>query len=88
MLQRPKRLGTIGKSRSVDPNPSGCCETVRVLYNEDNTDAYEARPEVFQTFMIEPDLLNGRVHYTSEDRQQALSYCDGGMWVLQHVSFR
>lgn len=88
VLQRSENLDTIVNSRSIDPNPAGCCETVRVRYHEDNTDAYQARPEVFQTFTIEPDLLNGKVHYTSEDGTHAIAKCNGGAWQIQPVSVR
>ena len=87
---RPKNLDTIGNSssRSIDPNPAGCCESVRVVYDESNTEVFQARPEVFQTYTIEPELLNGKVHYTSEDGTHAIAKCNNGAWQIQPVSVR
>ena len=86
VLVPQESLGTIGQSRSMEPNPAGCCETVRVIYDEGDADAFQARPEVFQTYTIEPELLNGKVRYTSEDGTHVISYCDRGIWQIQPVS--
>lgn len=63
---------------------SGCCNTLRVLYDKSNTVASHVKGgnRIFTTFKI--DTFNGRIHYTSKDGLSAISYCEhgGGQWLI------
>ena len=50
-------------------------------------DARDARPSIFKTYLIEPDLVNGKAHYTSADGKYAIAYTGSG-WNLQPDSDR
>ena len=61
--------------------PSGCCSEVEIVgYG----DARDARPNIFKTYTIENDLLNGKVHYTSKDGDHAIAYV-GSSWLAQRA---
>ena len=60
---------------------------VVVQGEESITGAKDAQSQIFTTYRIEKDLLNGRVHYTSGDGTKALAY-GGGSWRIQSVEKR
>ena len=47
----------------------------------------DAQQNIFKTYTLEADLLNGKVHYTSKDGDRALAY-DGSSWNIQDASKR
>ena len=63
----------------------GCCASVEVIQRDKNdSDARLSQPKVFTNFTLEPELLNGRVHYTSHDGAQAIAYHEEhGQWFIQ-----
>ena len=65
---------------------SGCCSEVDVVGQGAVRDA---QSHLYQTYTIEPDLLNGKVHYTSKDGEEAIAY-DGSRseWNIQSASKR
>ena len=69
---------------------SDCCPTVEIVQGSgNNTGAYGAQSKIFTTYRIEPNLVNGKVHYTSVDLKHAIAYNDKkGQWVIQSVKDR
>lgn len=47
----------------------------------------DAQQNIFKTYTLEADLLNGKVHYTSKDGDRAIAY-DGSSWNIQDASKR
>ena len=43
---------------------------------------------IVTTYTIEPDLLNGRVQYTSTDGTKAIAFDPNGNWNIQPVANR
>ena len=43
---------------------------------------YEANPGPFMAYELENDLVNGLVHYTSDDGTRAISYNDCDTWAI------
>lgn len=56
---------------------------MKVQYNENNTDAYEAvgKYGIFTIYEIDPDKFNGMVKYTSQDGGTMITYC-AGYWLI------
>jgi len=50
---------------------SSCCWKVKVSYSETHHVQSE-QSRIFQNYLQEPGLVNGRVHYTSSDGHQAI----------------
>ena len=53
--------------------------------------AKDAQSNIFTTYHIEENPLNGRVHYTSVDGKIAIAYKaygNFGYWIIQSVAFR
>ena len=78
---------------------SACCNEIRIVQYNPWTfcvlgicegEFFQAHPDIFNTtYMIEPNLLNGRVHYTSEDGGLALAFNDSlKQWYLQDTRWR
>ena len=65
-----------------------CCGTLRVI-QKDNSDtaARDSQPGVFTNYTIGMDLVNDRVHYTSQDGAYAIAFHEdhGGQWFIQPV---
>ena len=52
-------------------------------------DARDARPDIFKIYLIEPDLVNGKVHYTSQDGTKAIAFESSlGEWNIQTAESR
>ena len=49
--------------------------------------AKQTQSGIFTTYTIEPDLMNGRVHYTSLDGTKAIAFGTYN-WHIQHVAHR
>ena len=65
---------------------SKCCDEVRVVGQGDVLNAY---PKIFTTYKIETNLLNGRVHYTSQDGKLALAFnAAHKQWYIQDADIR
>ena len=66
---------------------STCCDEVNVV---GVGDAFQAYPDIFNTtYKIEPNLLNGRVHYTSLDRRFILAFsASRRQWYIQTTGKR
>ena len=46
-------------------------------------------PGIFKNYKIEPDLVNGRLHYTSQDGKFAVAFNNvKNQWVIQPVAYR
>ena len=78
---------------------SECCGKIRVaqgytaLQQKQNTALYQAQEgkliQIFTNYIIEPDKINRRNHYTSTDGKYALAYVpDQGQWYIQSVEKR
>jgi len=76
------------QSTSADDQTDECIEAVQVEYNGDNTDVFQAVPEIFTTYDIEEGTLNGRVHYISGDGKVAIAYSRCGKWLIQPAKKR
>ena len=50
--------------------------------------AKQTHSGIFTTYTIEPDLMNGRVHYTSLDGTKAIAFGGNGVWYIQPVANR
>ena len=85
-----------GESKS---EVSACCNEIRIVQYNPWTfcvlgvcegEFSQAHPDIFNTtYMIEPNLLNGRVHYTSLDGGLTLAYNDSlKQWYLEDTSRR
>ena len=65
---------------------SECCDTI-VVQGEGG--AIEKQPGVFHTYAVEPDLVNGYMHFTSQDGTMALTYnTDTKQWTFQTADKR
>ena len=70
---------------------SECCTYIKVLPRDEQKTAPKlTQPNIFTTYMMEPDILNTRVHYTSQDGKYALTYITEphGQWYLQSADKR
>ena len=56
-------------------------------YIEKN-EAYETWPQIYTSYFIEKEMINGRNHYTSEDGTLALVYGSCGNWLIQTDQYR
>ena len=68
----------------------GCC-TRLIVFQGDYHDRGAQRevPQIFTSYAIEPDKINGRVHYTSKDGKYALAYNEKTfLWMIQTVQHR
>ena len=67
-----------------------CCGTIQVIHKDvSDTAARVYQPNIFTNYTIEADLVNGRVHYTSHDGTQAITYDeDHGEWLIQTAGRR
>ena len=85
-----------GKSKS---EVSACCNEIRIVQYNPWTfcvlgvcegEFFQAHPDIFNTnYIIEPNLLNGRVHYTSLDGGLTLAFNDSlKQWYLQDATRR
>ena len=63
-----------------------------VQYKDNDTSVYGLRYYLYSVFVIEPDLVNERVHYTSVDGRFAISFgsCGlaHGMWLIEGAAYR
>ena len=49
----------------------------------------EKQPGIYRSFTLEQDLVNGHMHYTSQDEAMALTYNPGGKkWYIQEAEKR
>ena len=65
-----------------------CCDTLRVVQKDiSDTAARDSQPGVFTNYTIGADLVNERVHYTSQDGAYAIAFHEdhGGQWFIQPV---
>ena len=63
-----------------------CCDTILV---QGGGDAMEKQPGIYHSFVLEADLLNGHMHYTSQDETMALTYNTGNkQWNIQEAANR
>ena len=53
-----------------------------VSYKDHVSSIYEANPGPFMAYELENDLVNGLVHYTSDDGTRAISYNDCDTWAI------
>ena len=85
-----------GESKS---EVSACCNELRIVQYNPWTfcvlgvcegEFFQAHPDIFNTtYMIEPNLLNGKVHYTSVDGGLAIAFNDSvKQWYLQDTKRR
>ena len=67
-----------------------CCGTIQVIQKDQSDNAPRVfQPNIFTNYTIEADLVNGRVHYTSHDGSQAITYDeDHGEWLIQTAGRR
>ena len=65
---------------------SECCNFITVV---GGGDVGQIQPQIFTTYIMEPDLLNGHVHYTSLDGRGAIAFNDVKKdWKIQAASRR
>ena len=70
-------------------NFSECSVVVEVVQGQAAvTGAKAAQPNIFTTYHIEKDLLNGKVHYTSTNGRYAIAFNERGQWCIQLVKDR
>ena len=61
---------------------SGCCFRVKVGFTRGQRGgAFKLHPYMFTYYRMEPGMINGRNHYTSEDGRFAISYCGDSYWI-------
>lgn len=65
---------------------NGCCWKVEVAYSETHHVQRE-QSEIFQYYKEEPELVNGRTHYTSDDGTRAIWF-EGSDWNIGLASDR
>ena len=59
----------------------GCCTNIEVI---GGGQAKEEQSSIFTTYTIEPDLVNGHPHYTSQDGSKAIAFNqDNNEWKIQ-----
>lgn len=59
-----------------------CCSKIRLEFEDFHTLVYQKYPYLFTDFEKEPDVLNGKAHYTSNDGKYAISYNTCQQWVI------
>ena len=66
---------------------SECCHTIEV---QGGGDVQIKQPHIFTTYTLETDIVNGHVHYTSQDGTWAIAYVDSQNphWAIQLVEDR
>ena len=70
---------------SVDKICQGCS----AIEVQGGGGAKEKHPEIFTTYTIESDLVNGHSHYTSKDGTMAIAFNkDENEWKIQPVANR
>ena len=63
-----------------------CCSTLLV---EGGGDPMEKQPGLYHSYALESDLLNGHVHYTSQDKTMAMAYnAENKVWYIQEAEKR
>ena len=68
---------------------SECCDKVEVVQsNKDSTGAHDNWSSYFTIYTIEHDLINGKVHYTSNDKTKAISCGPAGDWNMNTAAER
>ena len=77
-------VAAVAKSVAAD-----CCRQVEVSHSVGSKDVHNQHPSIFASYVIEPDTVNGRAHYTSHDCTRAMSYFpDKSQWVIQDEESR
>jgi len=66
---------------------SSCCWKVQVSYAEKHH-VQKEQGKLFQYYTQEPGLVNGHVHYTSEDGTRAIWFGKFDKWVIGEASYR
>ena len=67
---------------------SGCCKEIEITGKGTPEYSFNYRQiYIFQNYKLEPDLVNGKQHYTSQDGVRAFYYVDG-IWMVSSVSYR
>ena len=46
------------------------------------THAFQAQADIFQLYEIENTVINGKVHYTSDDGTRGLWFAECGLWAV------
>jgi hypothetical protein len=60
----------------------GCCYKIKVSFTKGHAGgAITLHPYMFTIYMMEPGLVNGRNHYTSQDGRFAVSFCGDSWWI-------
>lgn len=47
------------------------------------THAFQAQPSIFQLYEIENTVINGKVHFKSEDGALSIAFASCGVWAVQ-----
>ena len=56
---------------------------------EGGGDAMEKQPDMYHSFTLESDLVNGHAHYTSQDETMAITYNSANkIWIIQEAEDR
>ena len=65
---------------------SECCNTILV---QGGGRAKDKQPKIFATYIMEPDLVNGHTHYTTQDGSMVIAFNkDHKEWKIQTVARR
>ena len=59
-----------------------------VQYNDTDASVYSLMPNYYTVYEIEPDTINERIHYTSQDDKYAIAYGSCGAWEIQPEDLR
>ena len=70
-------------------NMKGCCNEIEVRQSSgcNPCGAVTAQPQIFTSYTINQDNIEGKAYYTSQDGRYALVYTNSnsGLWLIQHV---
>ena len=68
---------------------TGCCNEIEVRQSSgcNPCDAFTAQPQIFTTYTINQDNIDGKSYYTTQDGRYALVYTNSnsGLWLIQPV---
>ena len=81
-LLQCKKKSTEHRFNNISFSTSGCCYRVKVGFTRGQQGgAFKLHPYMFTYYRMEPGMINGRNHYTSEDGRFAVSYCGDSYWI-------
>ena len=77
------------KCNSFAISYKGCCKEFEIIGKGTPKNSLESRGvNIFTTYKLEPDLVNGKQHYTSQDGTRAISFVNNRIWMVQSASAR